>query len=98
MSFLDDLFGYGGQSQQSSSSSWWSPDPNKGDYRDLKPTDTQVEAYGKTFVDNAAARQYARITGKTKTCPHCFNDPIKRCNCSTCRHTGEVDVDYGVYF
>lgn len=95
MSLLE-IFGIG-DPKQTKSNDFWKPDPNKGDYRDLKPAHTQVKVDGKDFVDKAAARQYARTSGKTKICPHCYNDSAKRCSCSTCNGTGEVDLYYGVF-
>ncbi len=97
MSFLLQALGLEEPEQKPSSSSWWAPDPKKGDYRDIKPAGTQVSAYGKSFVDDAAARDYARKSGKTKICPHCYNNPANRCYCSTCNGTGEVDISYGVF-
>lgn len=73
------------------------PDPNKGDYRDIKPAHTQVRAHGRDFVDNAAVRQYEAQNGLTKDCPDCLNNPIRRCNCSTCGNTGKVPLNYGVF-
>lgn len=73
------------------------PDPNKGDYRDIKPAYTQVKAHGKDFVDKSAVREYEAETGKTKICPACYNDPIRRCNCSRCGNTGRVPLYDGVF-
>lgn len=96
MSLLE-IFGFEDPNKKADSNSFWSPDPHKGEYHDLKPAYTQVNAYGKDFVDNAAARQYARQNGKTKICPHCYNNPLRRCNCSTCHGTGEVDINFNVF-
>ncbi len=74
------------------------PDPNKGQYGDIKPAHTQIRAHGKDFTDGDAVRKYEAQNGLTKNCPDCLNSPIKRCNCSTCGNTGKVPLNFRVFF